>query len=514
MLFIAVLYAAATAFLFVFGLNQLWLTQRHRAQGGLRPNPDVADPAEWPVVTVQLPLYNERFVVERLIDAVARFDYPSDKLEIQVLDDSTDETHQLAAARVAHWSARGIQIEHVARTDRTGYKAGALEHGLKTAKGKFIAIFDADFLPNPGFLKQTVPVLAADIKLGLVQARWGHLNDTSSMLTRIQSALLDSHFVIEQEVRNASGLFINFNGTAGVWRKTCIEDAGGWQHDTLTEDLDLSYRAQMLGWKFRYLAHTVAPAELPESVSVWRQQQFRWTKGTVESAFKLLPSLWKSPLRFGIKVQGTFHLSGFFVFPAILIAVLLHAPLLVAREAGLAPSDAYFATLGLGIIAFAGVVFAHISAQRALYPDWKKRIRYEPALLAAALGLAVNNTRGLLEAVVRHRTPFVRTPKSGNEGGHSFYSKRPDIVVLWLERAFAVYSLAGLVALLVAGAWAGVAFQTMFVAGFGILGFYDLVKRDSTVRRPERRPHVVAMAREDEHEEPVRDNMLPSALAA
>jgi len=514
MLVLAVLYAAATTVLFVFGLNQLWLARRHRAQGGLRARPAEVVPEEWPVVTVQLPLYNERFVVERLIDAVARFDYPADKLEIQVLDDSTDDTGHLAAARVAYWKSRGVQIEHVARAERIGYKAGALAHGLQTAKGELIAIFDADFLPHPDFLKRTVPVLAADTDLGLVQARWGHLNDTESVLTRAQSALLDSHFVIEQDVRNGAGLFMNFNGTAGVWRRACIDDAGGWQHDTLTEDLDLSYRAQMCGWKFRYLADTVAPAELPQTVAVWRRQQFRWSKGSVETAYKLLPAFLRSPLSVGVKVQGMLHLGGFFVFPAILIAVLLHAPLLVAREIGAGPGNAYFAAMGLGILAFTGVLFAHVSAQRALYPDWKKRIRYEPIFLAAALGLAVNNTRGLLEAVVGHRTPFLRTPKAGEKGGHAAYAPRPDSVVLWVERGLALYSLAGLIALVATGAWVGVGFQMMFVGGFGMLGFYDNIRSRAAAARPARVHHVVSLAKETVQPEVVHVEILPKARAA
>ncbi len=514
MLVLAVLYASATALLFVFGLNQLWLAGRHWKQGGLRRNPVVDAPEEWPTVTVQLPIYNERFVAERLIDAVARFDYPREKLEIQVLDDSTDETLRLTANRVAFWAERGIRIHHVVRRNRKGYKAGALEHGMQTATGEFVAIFDADFLPHPDFLKQTVPALAADPALGLVQARWGHLNDDASMLTRVQSALLDSHFVIEQDVRNAARLFMNFNGTAGVWRRACIEDAGGWQHDTLTEDLDLSYRAQMLGWKFRYLGQTVAPAELPDTVGVWRRQQFRWTKGTVETAIKLLPTLLKSSQRMGVKVQGTLHLSGFFVFPAILLAVLLHAPLLVAREIGMGPSDGYFVTMGLGIVAFTGVLFAYVSAQRALYHDWKKRILFLPALVAAALGLAVNNTRGLLEALVGYRTPFLRTPKSGDDSGTSFYAPRPDTVVLWLERSLALYSLVGLFALLVTGAWVGVGFQVMFVAGFGMLGFYDSVRRVAFVTQPTPVRHVITMAGERLSAEPVRVKIRSKANAA
>lgn len=514
MLVLAAIYAAATAFLFVLGLNQLWLARRHHVQGGLRASPTVEMPAEWPVVTVQLPIFNERFVVERLIDAVAESDYPKDKLEIQVLDDSTDETVELASARVAYWQSRGLQIEHTTRDVREGYKAGALAHGLRNAKGEFIAIFDADFLPQPDFLRRMIPAIVADASLGMVQARWGHINDTESTLTRVQSALLDSHFVIEQDVRNGAGLFMNFNGTAGVWRRACIDDADGWHHDTLTEDLDLSYRAQMAGWKFRFLGDVEAPAELPQTVSVWRKQQFRWTKGTVETAIKLLPAFLKSTQSLGVKVQGVLHLVGFFVFPAILLAVLLHAPLLVAREVGLGPGDAYFALMGLGIFAFAGVVFAHITAQRALYSDWKTRIRYEPVLLAASLGLAINNTRGLIEAIIRHRTPFVRTPKSGSKGSRTSYAPRQDVVVLWLERGLAFYSLIGLAALVASGAWVGVGFQALFVCGFAMLGFYDHFQSEEANAAPQSSASVVVRSKETGQPGIVRIDTVPTAKAA
>ena len=473
-IFAAVLYAAATAVLLVFGLNLLWLTWRHRVQGGLQASPVVPEPTEWPLVTVQLPLFNERFVVERLIDATAQLDYPADRLEIQVLDDSTDDTRQLAAKRVAQWQARGINIEVVTRPDRQGFKAGALAYGLRRASGTFVAIFDADFVPSRDFLRRTVPVLDADDGLGLVQARWDHLNDTASVLTRVQSALLDTHFVIEQDVRSTQGLLMNFNGTAGLWRRACIDEAGGWQSDTLTEDLDLSYRAQLLGWRFRYLADVTVPAEIPDTVAAWRQQQFRWTKGTAETARKLLRPLWRSNQSRAAKVQGTLHLTGFLVYPAILTAVLLHAPLLVARAFGVGPSDGYFAAMGLGIFAFAGVLLAHASAQRALYSDWKARLRYEPFLLAASLGLSIGNTQAVGQALRQRRTPFVRTPKVGETGVRTAYMRRPDRGVVWAERLLAVYSVAGLVALIRFGQWPGVGFQALFVLGFGLLGFYDL----------------------------------------
>ena len=472
MVFVAVLYALASVVLFVFGLNLGWLAWQHRKQGGLRPSPEAHEPDVWPPVTVQLPLYNEPFVVDRLLDAAAQLDYPG-PFEIQVLDDSTDDTRQRAAARIAHWQDRGVDIRHVTRPDRNGYKAGALAYGLARSKGDFVAVFDADFVPPPDFLRRTVPVLCADDGLGLVQARWSHINGGEALLTRIQSALLDTHFVVEQDVRAGAGLLMNFNGTAGLWRRACIDSAGGWQSDTLTEDLDLSYRAQLGGWRFRFLGDVTVPAEIPATAAAWRQQQFRWTKGAAETARKLLGPVWRSGIRLGAKVQATLHLGNFAVYPALLVAALLHAPLLVARSLGTGPGDLYFAALAPGIIAFAGVLFAHGATLRALYPDWRRRLRYEPALLAASLGLAVGNTRAVAQALVGRRTAFVRTPKAGAAGGRAALRVRPERAVVWAERLLALYSLGGLAALVAAGAWEGVGFQALFVAGFGLLGFYD-----------------------------------------
>jgi len=485
MLLLAALYALASAVLFAFGLNGLWLATRHRRQGGLRPDPAAPEPAEWPPVTVQLPLYNEPFVVERLVDAAARLDYPG-ALEIQVLDDSTDGTRALAAARVAHWQARGVRIVHLTRAGRRGFKAGALARGLARAAGALVAVFDADFVPPPDFLRRTVPVLLADDGLGLVQARWGHLNASDALLTRVQAALLDTHFVVEQDVRCGAGLLMNFNGTAGLWRRACIEGAGGWQSDTLTEDLDLSYRAQLAGWRFRFLGEVAVPAELPATVAAWRQQQFRWTKGAAETARKLLGRVWRSALPLRAKVQATLHLGGFAVYPALLVAALLHAPLLVGRALGAGPGDAYFAALAPGVVAFAGVLLAHAAAQRALYPDWRRRLRYEPALLAASLGLALSNTRAAVEALAGRRSPFARTPKAGDRGGRAALAVRPGArarAVAWAERALALYSLAGLAALVAVGAWEGVGFQALFAAGFALLGFHDAVAPRPAWRR-------------------------------
>jgi hypothetical protein len=431
------------------------------------------DEVAWPTLTVQLPLYNERYVAARLIDACVQLEYPAGRLELQVLDDSTDETCAVVAERVAHWQRRGVDIVHVCRDDRTGYKAGALANGLGFARGDLVAVFDADFVPPADFLLQMVPYFA-DAGIGLVQARWSHLN-AGSVLTVAQSALLDAHFVIEQGVRNETECFMNFNGTAGVWRRACIDDAGGWKADTLTEDLDLSYRAQLAGWRFRFVNDLGVPAELPASVAAWRQQQFRWTKGTAETARKMLGRLWRAPLPMRVKLEGTLHLTGFVVFPAILLAAVLHAPLLTAHALGAGISDAYLGVMGFGLFAFAGVTLAHLFAQRALYADWPRRMLLFPWFLTASMGLALSNTKGAAEALLRRRSPFVRTPKLSASvlPWGKVYSTPERSLVGWLEAGLALYCAAGLVALIVSGEWVAAPFQLMFTVGFGFVCVHD-----------------------------------------
>ncbi len=485
MLTLAVLYAAAMLVLLVFGLNQLWLAWHWARADRLRPGPvpepdDLPDDgmAVWPTLTVQLPLYNERWVAARLLDACAALDYPAGRLDVQVLDDSTDETSAVVAERVAHWQRRGLDIVHVRRPAREGYKAGALAGGLTFARGDLVAVFDADFVPPPDFLRRTVPPFA-DPRVGLVQARWAHLNADDSLLTVAQSALLDAHFVIEQGVRHATGCFMNFNGTAGVWRRACIDDAGGWTADTLTEDLDLSYRAQLRGWRFRFLGDLGVPAELPLSVAAWRQQQFRWTKGSAEVARKTLRRLWQRgprPLPLRVRLEGTLHLTGFAVFPAILTAALLHAPLLTAHALGYGVSDAYLGVMGLGLFAFAGMTLAHLFAQRALYPDWPRRMLLFPWFLAASMGLALSNTKGAAEAMLRRRSPFVRTPKL-LVAPRSAWWQGPSVTWLsGLEAALALYCAAGLIALVVSGEWVAAPFQLLFTVGFAFVCGHDAVQ--------------------------------------
>ncbi len=365
---------------------------------------------EWPRVTVQLPIYNERYVVERLIQAACALDYPRDLLEIQVLDDSTDETRQIAQTLAATHQARGINIRYLHRDNREGFKAGALKQGLATAQGEFMAIFDADFVPSPDFLKKMMPYFSAD-NIGVVQARWGHLNGDYSLLTRGQTIGLDAHFVLEHGARNASGIFINFNGTAGIWRKAAILGAGNWQDDTLTEDIDISYRAQLAGWKFVYVNNVVCPAELPAEVYGLKNQQYRWAKGAIQTAKKLLPIIWRSrTVPWLVKFEATVHLTNHFIFPVLLFVALLSYPLLSVRfhyhEARI-----FFLVFSVFTInAFSYPLF-YIYAQREIYTDWKRRVLFIPILLTGAIGLSVINSRAVFSALIGRKSAFNRTPK-------------------------------------------------------------------------------------------------------
>jgi cellulose synthase/poly-beta-1,6-N-acetylglucosamine synthase-like glycosyltransferase len=396
-----------------------------------------------------------------------------------VLDDSTDETTVLAAERVQYWQERGLDIVHIRRLDREGYKAGALQNGLRIARGDLIAIFDADFLPTPTFLRQMVPYFDND-KLGMVQARWGHLNADGSLLTRIQAFGLDAHFAIEQYVRNQSGCFMNFNGTAGVWRRACIEDAGGWQGDTLAEDLDLSYRAQLKGWQFRYLHDVEVPAELPVEINALRAQQFRWTKGAAETARKVMRILWRSDQPWRVKVEGTVHLTAHIVFPFVALAAVLHAPLLVLENLGRGPGALYFAIMGFGLLGFVGFFLAQLLAQRALYPDWRRRALFFPLFMAGSMGMALNNTRAIWQALRGKRSAFMRTPKyseTQTQQGTWWTSRYADAripPVVWLEGLLALYCLVGLVVIAAYGEWAAVPFQAFFALAFSLVTVYNV----------------------------------------
>jgi cellulose synthase/poly-beta-1,6-N-acetylglucosamine synthase-like glycosyltransferase len=470
------LYFGSLGVMTLYGFHRwylVWLYLRHRG----RP----AEPAgrfdELPRVTVQLPLYNEMYVVERLIDAVAGLDYPRDRLEIQVLDDSTDESVEVARRVVARYREQGFDIVHRHRTDRSGFKAGALEAGLREAKGELVAIFDADFVPQPGFLKALVHHFV-DPKVGMVQARWGHLNRHHSALTRVQSMLLDGHFVIEHTARNRSGRFFNFNGTAGIWRRSCIEDAGGWQHDTLTEDLDLSYRAQMRGWKFVFLTDEVSPAELPVEMGAFKSQQHRWAKGSIQTARKLLPHLWRAKLPLGVKLEATAHLTANVGYLMMVVMALLVVPAVWLRATH-SPWVIALVDLPLFTGSTLSVVGFYFVAQREAMGSWRGILRWVPFLMAIGIGLSINNARAVLEALAGKVSPFHRTPKYNLGAGEAISSRRYRVTInadTWIELALAVWFLIGTTAIIGTGTWAAVPFLLLFEVGYAYTAISTIVQ--------------------------------------
>ena len=419
------------------------------------------------IVTIQLPLFNEINVVERLINAVCKIDYPKNNLEIQVLDDSTDETTQIVSDLVKLKINEGYKINHIRRDNRNGYKAGALKEGLLKASGEFIAVFDADFIPQSNFLQKTLPHFHSN-KIGMVQTRWEHLNEMNSLLTKVQAFALNGHFVIEQEVRNKSGFFINFNGTGGIWRKDCIEEAGNWQSDTLTEDLDLSFRAQINGWSFIYLKDVTTPSELPSEISSLKTQQFRWTKGAIETAKKLLPAIWSSKLSFKTKIYSTFHLTNNLVFPFVLLTGMLNVPLLFIKNGG--EFNLVINFMSLFILAFISTFLLYILAQKGIHKDWIKRGLIFPIFVSGSMGMAINNSRAVLEGLLNKKSEFIRTPKfSSNENtiNQKKYLTTPKISLqLMFEILFTIYSFAGVLIAIYFTEITALPFHLMFFVGF------------------------------------------------
>ena len=371
------------------------------------PPPEITT---WPKVTVQLPIYNERYVIDRLVEAVSQFDYPRDLLEIQVLDDSTDQTQQIAGDCVDRYRALGLPISYIHRDNREGYKAGALQEGLRSASGEFIGIFDADFIPPADFLRRTVPYFS-DQKLAMVQTRWSYINRNYSALTEVAAILLDGHFVIEHSARARSGLFFNFNGTAGIWRRTSIDDAGGWQHDTLTEDTDLSYRAQLRGWHFLYLPDIECPSELPVEMNAFKSQQARWAKGLMQTAKKILPRVLRSKESAAVKAEAFFHLTANISYPLMVVMSIILLPAMIVRF-----YQGWFQVLVIDLPLFlastCSISSFYLAAERALYPKtWKRTFLYLPFVMAVGIGLSVRNAWGVLEALFNVKSEFVRTPK-------------------------------------------------------------------------------------------------------
>ncbi len=411
--FVLVLYFFVLSILAIYGWHRYYLVYLYMKNKDRVPAPP-PELTEFPPVTVQLPIFNEMYVANRLIDAVCEMDYPRDLLEIQVLDDSTDETTAIAELAVRRHAARGVDIKYLHRVDRTGYKAGALEAGLREATGRFIAIFDADFIPPADFLRKTLPYFSTDPKVGMVQARWGHINQDYSLLTKIQSILLDAHFVLEHGGRNRAGCFFNFNGTAGVWRREAIDSSGGWQHDTLTEDLDLSYRAQLAGWRFVFLPDVVSPAEVPVEMTSFKSQQHRWAKGSIQTCIKLLPRILRSDQPLSVKAEAFFHLSANFNYLLMSLLSILMFPAMYVRY-NMGWTEMLVIDVPLFAAATLSVCNFYVVSQRELYTDWRQRLKYLPFLMSIGIGLCVNNTRAVLEAMFGKESEFARTPKYGIE---------------------------------------------------------------------------------------------------
>ena len=413
-----VIYVGTSLLLLIYGLNAylmvgLYLRQRRRRRQAPPAEPPYCSEGELPMVTTQLPIYNERNVIERLLRAVCAMDYPRDRHQIQILDDSTDETTALIADLTRQLRADGHDVQHRRRDERSGYKAGALAEGLAEARGEFIAIFDADFLPERDFLRRTIPTIAADPNCAFVQTRWGHCNRDFSLLTYLQSIGIDGHFVVEQATRSRNDLFFNFNGTAGVWRKAAIAAAGGWQADTLTEDLDLSYRALLAGWRARFLDQVVAPAEIPTDINALKAQQRRWAKGSIQTAMKLLPTVLTDPrTRLFKKIQACLHMTHYMIHPLILVLTILVLPLIFLL--GLNFTSPFTApVVSVMLLALCGPSTLYLVAQVAKGGDWRRALLWMPALIALGIGLAVNNTRAVIEGLLGKRSEFVRTPKLG-----------------------------------------------------------------------------------------------------
>lgn len=362
-----------------------------------------------PRITIQLPVYNERYVVRRLITASCNIDYPKELLDIQVLDDSTDDTVDVAKKCVEEFKEKGFDIQHIHRVKREGFKGGALSDGLKVAKGEFIAVFDADFVPRRDILNNTIHYFA-DESIGMVQTRWTYLNRKYSLITKIQAIMLDGHFIMEHAARNWSGRFFNFNGTAGIWRKKAIETAGGWQNDTLTEDLDLSYRSQLKGWNFIFLKDEVAPSEIPVEINGFKSQQHRWAKGSIQTAKKLLPKILKSELPLKVKVEAFFHLTNNVSYLLMLLLSILIYPSMVARI-NIGWFQMIVTDVPFLLVATVGISFFYLCSQKEAYRNWKSRLIYLPMLMSIGIGLSVNNSKAVLGALFNRQTEFIRTPK-------------------------------------------------------------------------------------------------------
>lgn len=425
---------------------------------------------KYPRVTVQLPIYNEKYVIHRLLKSVVEMDYPKNRLEIQVLDDSNDETSEIVARLVKEYRRRGFDIHHIQRGSRAGYKAGALQYGLERASGEYVAIFDADFVPAANFLGELLPDFDAHDVAG-VQARWGHLNHDDSVLTRAQAIGLDNHFAMEQRLRFHAGLFINFNGTCGIWRKRAIFDAGGWHSDTLAEDLDLSYRVQLQGWRIKFRDDFIVLGELPDSAESYKIQQNRWAKGTIQVARKLLPQVFKTKMRMIGKYESFVHLTCHINFIALL-GLALFSPVIVYFKVENIVADGYFIFASFFTIGAFGYPYLYFLSQRELYPDYRKRIPFIMGVIAYSMGLSVSNSWALVEGWLNRKNVFRRTPKSGGEA--KGYRSESRSIIPYIEILLGIYIFAALVYVIVNVQLILIPFLLFYSWGFLSLGFLSI----------------------------------------
>ncbi len=473
-------YAICMLFILIFSLVQLHLAFAYKKSKKAKPDSIAKNvqQIDFPMVTIQLPLYNEKYVVERLLNSVIEIDWPSNLMEIQILDDSTDETSDIILKKLAEEKFKDFDIIHIKRTNRKGFKAGALQFGLKASKGEFLAIFDADFMPEKTFLLETIREFENPV-IGMVQTKWEHLNKDYSLLTKLQDFGLNGHFRVEQTGRNSSGSFINFNGTGGIWRKSCIMDAGGWQADTLTEDLDLSYRAQMNGWKFKYLENVLSPAELPVIMSAVKSQQFRWTKGGAETAKKNLGMVLKANLKFTNKIHAFFHLTNSANFLLLLIASLVSIPLLYVKYKN-PDFKLYFDFGSIFIIGFLAISYFYWTAYR-VENSRRGYFKYYPLFIAFSMGFTLNNSLAVIEGLMGVKTPFVRTPKfnivglKGSWKDNIYLNHKLSWITIF-EGLLSIYFFSGIVIGLSIGDYGLILFHLMLSVGYAGIFYYSIKK--------------------------------------